>query len=317
VAVELGPDEVRPLLRGSFGRAGYLYAASCPSTQRLPPADAPHGTVAVTEHQTEGRGRLGRVWEDEPGGSLLFSLVLRPTRPVREWPSFTAVAGEAAAEAVEAIADRMPLVKPPNDLLLGRGKVAGILAEAQEDRIVLGIGVNVTATPYEGAAALGPVDRRALLAELLFRLERAFDAWDATRLATAADGPRLLELFTAARSAQGMGAPVSELDKHGWTEHVLAGETWLHPHGFATLAGGVLEYLYVHPDAQGRGIGGMLIALAKQRLPDGFRLWVFQHLVRSRRFYERHGCVLVEETDGSANMERLPDALYEWLPPGR
>jgi BirA family biotin operon repressor/biotin-[acetyl-CoA-carboxylase] ligase len=175
----LAPDEVQPRLRGSYGRESYLYAASCASTQRLPEPDAPHGTVAVSEHQTEGRGRLGRVWIDEPGGSLLFSVVLRPRRSVREWPTFTLVAGEAAADAVLAVTGRRPEIKPPNDLLLDGGKLAGILAEAQDGRVVLGIGVNVGSAPYEGAAALGAgVDRVELLAELLLQLERAFDAWD-------------------------------------------------------------------------------------------------------------------------------------------
>jgi BirA family biotin operon repressor/biotin-[acetyl-CoA-carboxylase] ligase len=177
VAVALTPDRVRPRLRGTFGRE-YLYAESCPSTQRLPEDDAPHGTVAVTEHQTEGRGRLGRVWIDEPGAALLCSVVLRPTRPVREWPGFTLVAGEAAAAAIEAVSGRRPEIKLPNDLLLDGRKLAGILAEAQEGRIVLGIGVNVRSSPYEGAAVLGEVDRAELLAELLWQLEQAFDVWD-------------------------------------------------------------------------------------------------------------------------------------------
>jgi BirA family biotin operon repressor/biotin-[acetyl-CoA-carboxylase] ligase len=175
----LAAHDVQARLRGSYGRDGYLYEKSCASTQRLPQPDAPHGTVAVTEHQTEGRGRLGRVWVDEPGASLLFSVVLRPRRAVREWPTFTLAAGEAAAAAVFAVTGRRPEIKPPNDLLLDGRKLAGILAEAQDGRIVLGIGVNVAAAPYEGAAALGPeVDRVELLAELLLQLERAFDAWD-------------------------------------------------------------------------------------------------------------------------------------------
>ncbi len=176
--VTLAPDAVQPRLRGTFGRNVYLYAESCPSTQRLPAADAPHGTVAVTEHQTEGRGRLGRVWIDEPGGSLLCSVVLRPARPVRDWPTFTLVAGEAAAAAVAAVSGRRPEIKPPNDLLLDGGKVAGILAEAGDGRIVLGIGLNVTAVPFTGATSLGQVDRVELLAELLLQLERAFELWD-------------------------------------------------------------------------------------------------------------------------------------------
>ena len=53
---------------------------------------------------------------------------------------------------------------------------------------------------------------------------------------------------------------------------------------------------------------------AKERRPNGFRLWVFQGNEGARRFYERQGLRLVELTDGSANEEREPDALYEWVP---
>jgi GNAT superfamily N-acetyltransferase len=313
VRVHLDPGTVRPRLLGAFGRETYLWAESCPSTQRLPPGDAPHGTVAVAEHQTEGRGRLGRTWVDEPGASLLCSVVLRPTRPVADWPQLTAVAGEAAAEAVLRVSGRLPAIKPPNDLLLDGGKLAGILAEAQEGRIVLGMGVNVGSAPHEGAVAVA-VDRAELLVEWLYRLERAFAAWDMTRRATGADAERLLGLFSAARAAQDLPFPPRDSP---WLERVLALETWLHPQGFAALSEGTLEYLYVTPEAQGQGIGAALLGLAKAQRPQGFDLWVFQHLDRSRRFYERHGLELVEETDGSGNMERLPDARYRWAPASR
>ncbi len=175
--MSIRPDVVQPLLRGRFGRP-YAYAEQCDSTQRLLADDAPEGAVAATDHQTEGRGRLGRVWHDEPGTSLLFSLCLRPSLPQASWPSFTAIAGEACADAIEAVTGRRPEIKLPNDLLLDGRKVAGILAEAAEGRIVLGVGVNVATIPYEGAAMLGAgIDRAELLAELLDRLERAYDEW--------------------------------------------------------------------------------------------------------------------------------------------
>jgi biotin-[acetyl-CoA-carboxylase] ligase BirA-like protein len=314
--VLLTAERVQPLLRGSFGRDVYLHAESCPSTQRLAPPDAPHGMVAVTEHQTEGRGRLGREWVDAPGSSLLFSVVLRPARPVAEWPTLTGVAGEAAAAAVEAVAGVVPTVKPPNDLLLDGGKLAGILAEAQEGRIVLGVGVNVGAAPYPGAALLGAsVDRAELLAELLARLERAFEAWEAMRPAADADAELVARIFDRARAAQGLPHPRTAAEHASFTARFDGLETWLcGARAFAALGADTLEYLYVDPDAQGRMIGSTLLALAKQRRPDGFRLWVFQRLARSRRFYELHGCRLLELTDGSANRERLPDALYEWRP---
>jgi BirA family biotin operon repressor/biotin-[acetyl-CoA-carboxylase] ligase len=160
----------------------YVYTEESPSTQQLIPHDAPEGAVAVTEHQTEGRGRLGRVWHDDPGSSLLFSLCLHPPVAQALWPTFTAVAGEACADGIEAVTGRRPEIKPPNDLLLDGAKVAGILAEAGEGRIVLGVGVNVASVPFEDAAALGAgVDRDDLLVELLVQLEWAYDRWVSER----------------------------------------------------------------------------------------------------------------------------------------
>lgn len=84
--------------------------------------------------------------------------------------------------------------------------------------------------------------------------------------------------------------------------------------GFVALAGSVLEHLYVEPEAQSRGIGGALLALAKELRPEGFDLWVFQRNEQARAFYERRGLRLVELTDGAGNEEREPDARYEWRP---
>ncbi|MET1011169.1 MAG: GNAT family N-acetyltransferase [Actinomycetota bacterium] len=85
--------------------------------------------------------------------------------------------------------------------------------------------------------------------------------------------------------------------------------------GFVAMAhGNFLEHLYVHPDSQGRGVGSVLLMRAKQRMPDGFRLWLFQQNTQARRFYERHGLRAIEFTEGAGNEERMPDALYEWRP---
>ena len=91
VAVALVPELVLPRLRGAFGRA-YLHADETPTTQTMRRPDAPHGTVALAEHQTAGRGRLGRVWVDEPGTGLALSVVLHPPPPVARWPELTLVA---------------------------------------------------------------------------------------------------------------------------------------------------------------------------------------------------------------------------------
>lgn len=81
------------------------------------------------------------------------------------------------------------------------------------------------------------------------------------------------------------------------------------------LGAPVLEKLYVEPAAQNRGVGSALLEKAKELRPDGLYLWVFQKNP-ARRLYERNGFELVQLTDGSANMEREPDALYRWAGSG-
>jgi GNAT superfamily N-acetyltransferase len=84
--------------------------------------------------------------------------------------------------------------------------------------------------------------------------------------------------------------------------------------GLLVLSDGWVDQLYLDPAWRGRGIGDRLIATAKQRYPDGLQLWTFQVNGPARRFYERHGFVEVERTDGRDNEEREPDVRYSWRP---
>jgi BirA family transcriptional regulator, biotin operon repressor / biotin---[acetyl-CoA-carboxylase] ligase len=185
-------EAVVPHLRGRFGRE-YTYVESCPSTQRLLPEDAPEGAVAVAGEQTEGRGRLGRRWEAPAGTSILCSVQLRPEVNAAVFPELTVVGAEACAEAIRAVTGLEPTLKPPNDVLVGGRKVAGILGEAGAGRVVLGTGINANIPVGElpldvriPATSLlaetgGPVDRVELLVELLAALERRYDAWLETK----------------------------------------------------------------------------------------------------------------------------------------
>ncbi len=179
----LSPESVSPLLRGCFGRERYVYAEITASTQRLLGPDDPEGAVAATEEQTEGRGRLGRDWHAPRGSSVLCSVLLRPALPVERWPELSPVAGGAVAEAVRA-AGVEPTLKHPNDVLVDGRKLAGILAEAGDGVVVLGIGVNVLQTAAElpeGATSLGlegaNIGRPQLLAEILDQLESDYGGW--------------------------------------------------------------------------------------------------------------------------------------------
>jgi BirA family transcriptional regulator, biotin operon repressor / biotin---[acetyl-CoA-carboxylase] ligase len=191
VADSLAPDRVRPLLRGRFGRT-YRYVELCASTQRLLSADDDEGTVAVSEEQSEGRGRLGRSWKAPGGTSVLVSVLLRPPVTAARLPELSLIAGGAVAEAIAEVTGIEPAIKFPNDVLVGGRKVAGILAESSEGRVALGIGVNANQTekqlptgaqtePTSLRLELGQgVDRAQLLAAILAQLERAYDAWVAT-----------------------------------------------------------------------------------------------------------------------------------------
>ncbi|MFN2472067.1 MAG: biotin--[acetyl-CoA-carboxylase] ligase [Gaiellaceae bacterium] len=186
---DLGPEAVLPLLRGRFGRP-YTWVPTCASTQALVPADAPEGAVVAADEQTAGRGRLGRRWEAPAGTSLLFSLALRPSVPSERLPELSPAAAQAVADAIAARTGIDATVKYPNDVLLRGRKVAGILGEAREGRVVLGVGVNVNVRAKELPTAgtpptsllleLGaPIARAALLADVLEALEHRCDEWTA------------------------------------------------------------------------------------------------------------------------------------------
>jgi BirA family biotin operon repressor/biotin-[acetyl-CoA-carboxylase] ligase len=181
----LAPETVVPRVRGRFG-LDYGYVDSTPSTQLLLAPDAPEGAVVAAGEQTAGRGRLGRAWLAPPGTSLLCSVQLVPRINPQRLPELTGVAALAVAEAMETVSGVAAEIKQPNDLLLGGRKVAGVLAEARDERVVLGIGINVNIPegdlPTGEATSLlveteRELDRGDLLVELLDRLERRYDDW--------------------------------------------------------------------------------------------------------------------------------------------
>jgi BirA family transcriptional regulator, biotin operon repressor / biotin---[acetyl-CoA-carboxylase] ligase len=151
-------------------------------------AGEPEGLVLVARSQTAGRGRLGRQWQSPPGTALTFSVLLRPAEvppPALGWlPLLTGVAVTSAVTGVSAVPTRL---KWPNDVLAGRAKLGGILAEAWDSAVVIGTGLNVsqrrdqlpaTATSLSIAAGTGqPVSRQQLLEAVLASLARWYLAW--------------------------------------------------------------------------------------------------------------------------------------------
>ncbi len=185
---DLLPAAVMPLLTGRLGKP-YRFVESCPSTQRLLGLDEPEGSTVAADVQTAGRGRLGRVWEAPAGKAILSSVLLRPSPPMPFWPELSLVAGEAVAAALRAETGIDASLRHPNDVVVAGRKLVGVLPEAADGRVVLGIGVNVNQTaaelprdtpkvPTSIRLELGREFPRApLLAAILRELEQGYDAW--------------------------------------------------------------------------------------------------------------------------------------------
>jgi BirA family transcriptional regulator, biotin operon repressor / biotin---[acetyl-CoA-carboxylase] ligase len=179
-------------------RFGVRWVAETGSTNADLLADAraggAEGAVLVADHQTAGRGRLGRTWEAPAGAGLLFSVLLRPTLPAEATHLVTTALGLAALDALPGLPAGL---KWPNDLVLatpdGERKLAGILAESviEGDRVtavVVGMGINVAWGDADGLPAeiraLGValdeagvvVERRSLLDAVLGAFEKRYAA---------------------------------------------------------------------------------------------------------------------------------------------
>jgi BirA family biotin operon repressor/biotin-[acetyl-CoA-carboxylase] ligase len=115
---------------------------------------APEGFSVLAEHQTGGRGRMGRTWESNPGQGLWLSMVFRPAWPVTAAQRLTLLVSVAAVRALEKTAGIHCAIKWPNDIMIGGRKLGGALTEVQGDldrirHAVAGIGLNVLQTPEQ------------------------------------------------------------------------------------------------------------------------------------------------------------------------
>ncbi|CAM5336127.1 GNAT family N-acetyltransferase OS=Streptomyces alboniger OX=132473 GN=CP975_08535 PE=4 SV=1 [Streptomyces alboniger] len=143
------------------------------------------------------------------------------------------------------------------------------------------------------------------------------------RRAVASDAAAVADVWLRAFAAALPGVRRAHTDDQvrSWLREVVVPgqETWVATVGgsvvgMMVLDGDDLDQLYLDPAWQGQGIGGRLVDLAKQRRPAGLALWTFQVNASARRFYERHGFIAAESTDGHRNEECEPDVRYVWRP---
>ena len=177
------PDEKRSSHHHLSQKQAGGVAKPVPLPILLPTPTSPRARLRWRREQTDGRGRMGRRWEAPAGSSLLVSTLLRPP-PERRAAELTLLAGVAVAVVVERATGLAAQIKWPNDVMLNRRKVAGVLAELKDAAVVLGIGINVNqrpdGLPTQTKAAAGSLysvtgrgsERGELTAPLLLELER-------------------------------------------------------------------------------------------------------------------------------------------------
>ncbi len=254
----------------SFGRA-IVYSPETASTNedaKTAGEDHPHGTLFVSEVQTGGKGRIGRRWASPPGG-IFMSLLLRPPTTPPSLPALSIAAGYCVATTVRGDLGLPALLKWPNDVLVNGKKICGVLCESSltpgvstggspgdspATMVVVGIGINanldtgllppeVQETASSLSSLLGhPVDREALIAGVLNRLEPAYCSFMGNGLegivkkvndiaafkgqqvtvgkATSSDTSSIQGLF---RGIDGQGRAIVEVPG-GKTVHISAGD---------------------------------------------------------------------------------------------
>jgi len=221
------------------------------------------GSIVLAEEQMAGRGRLDRQWLAPEGTSLLCSILFRPQLLPNHIQRLTMLCALAAVEAVLHVTDLDVALKWPNDLVVEKEeewhKLAGVLTEVGSDGdkltyAVVGIGINVNVPPVELPelapdatsllAEIGrPVDRAELLAALLYRIERRYEAlragenpsrdW-AERLVTIG---RRVDVLTRTGTLTGVAESVNEdgalllRTDDGRLHRLIAGDVTLHRYG--------------------------------------------------------------------------------------
>jgi BirA family biotin operon repressor/biotin-[acetyl-CoA-carboxylase] ligase len=151
------PEDIVPGLKTRVIGKHILHRAEITSTQdiakKMTRDGAEEGTIVIAESQMEGRGRKGRSWVSPRDGGVYLSIILRPKLVPSRVLQISLVAGVAVIKAIKGVAPLQPKMKWPNDIIIGRKKVGGILTEMSceldgVNYIVLGIGVNVNTPGY-------------------------------------------------------------------------------------------------------------------------------------------------------------------------
>jgi BirA family transcriptional regulator, biotin operon repressor / biotin---[acetyl-CoA-carboxylase] ligase len=184
----LNESAINTTLRSSYWRVSVFQSITSTQSELIGKENLQHGDVYVTEFQSAGRGRLNRAFEAAESSALLFSFYLEPKRDKLEWSAIPLLTGLSLVTALANLDKKIVTnLKWPNDLLIGDRKVAGILAEARADGLIVGIGLNVemakSELPVPTATSLklenfGELNRNVILLEILKSLALTIELWE-------------------------------------------------------------------------------------------------------------------------------------------
>ena len=207
-----GPDvmtkeELESLMETRWAGKNIVYYDVTDSTnlraRQLGDEGAPHGTLAVADRQTAGRGRRGRSWESPAGSSIYMSVLLRPEIPPDKAAMLTLVMACSVAEGIrgcleQEVSGEIPQVqiKWPNDIIINGKKLVGILTEMSSqidyiNHVTVGVGINVNMTEFPEAISQTAtslrlecghaVKRAPVIAAVMERLEANYDIFMKTQ----------------------------------------------------------------------------------------------------------------------------------------
>lgn len=190
-------NKIKNVLRTRWAGQNIYYFAETDSTntQAKNLKDAPHGTLVAAGRQTSGRGRLGRTWESASDDNIYMTLRLKPNIPVDKAPMLTLVMALSVVMAIEDITGMQGKIKWPNDIVVNKKKICGILTEMSVDMtgieyVVIGVGVNVNTKHFpdeirETASSLWMecaqnFECAELIAKILERFEEFYETFART-----------------------------------------------------------------------------------------------------------------------------------------
>lgn len=186
--VRLNESAMNTTLHGSYWRVSTFESIKSTQSELSTKKDLQHGDVFVSEFQSAGKGRLDRKFDAVESSALLVSLYIEPKVNKDLWSAFPLIAGISLLEALFQLDKNFQgSLKWPNDLLVNEKKVAGILVEAKNFGVIIGIGLNVSMQESELPVPLASslsienfleLDRNIILPEILRTITRMVDLWE-------------------------------------------------------------------------------------------------------------------------------------------